>query len=445
MQPEDLVGHALAQAELDGIDVSAARGEWRGAGGADADPLGGASPERAPVPLRALALRLLDELDGSVSRYADREPTDLDAIRAAAPWPAPVPARGGDLLDRLHGGWLGRAAGCLLGKPVEKIPRRGIREILSAQGRWPLADWFTAAGLPDEVAQRWPWNRRSAPTSLAENIDGMPEDDDLNFAMLALGMLEEHGQALSTEDVAQRWLADLPAGRVFTAERVAYRNLLLGVEPPRTATRHNPFQQWIGAQIRADVYGWTHPGDPGRAAELAWRDAVLSHTGNGVYGALFVAAASAAACVTDDVDAVLDAGLSVVPAGSRYAEAVRFARELTERCADWEQVVDGIEARYGDLHWVHVLHNAAVVVAALRFGGGDFGRTICLTVSAGWDTDSTGATAGALAGAMCGARGLPDRWTGPLRNRVATSLPGFDGVGFDELAARTLALAEAGS
>jgi len=441
VQPEDLVGHALAQAALDGADVAAARERWAAAGGSEVPPRDGASPEPAPASLRALARELLDELDAVPSRYADREPTGLDAIRAAAPWPdSGAGTPGTDLLDRLHAAWLGRAAGCLLGKPVEKIPRDGIREILTAQGRWPLTGWFTAAGLPDEVAQRWPWNRRSRATSLAETIDGMPEDDDLNYALLALGMLEEHGAALDTEDVAGRWLSDLPAGRTFTAERVAYRNLLLGIEPPRTATRHNPFRQWIGAQIRGDAYGWARPGAPGPAAELAWRDAVLSHTGNGVYGAMFVAAVSAAACVTDDLDAVLDAGLAVVPAGSRYAEAVRFARDLPGACTGWEEAVDAVEERYGHLHWVHVLPNAALVVAALCYGGGDFGRSICLAVSAGRDTDSNGATVGALVGAMHGKP--PGYWTEPLRNRLTTTLPGFDGIGFDALAARTLALAE---
>ena len=32
--------------------------------------------------------------------------------------------------DRVRGAWLGRAVGCVLGKPVEKIPRAGIGEIL---------------------------------------------------------------------------------------------------------------------------------------------------------------------------------------------------------------------------------------------------------------------------------------------------------------------------
>ena len=54
--------------------------------------------------------------------------------------------------DRLLGAWLGRAAGCLLGKPVEKIPRAGIREIAESTGNWPLTGYFTARGLDPDVA-----------------------------------------------------------------------------------------------------------------------------------------------------------------------------------------------------------------------------------------------------------------------------------------------------
>jgi ADP-ribosylglycohydrolase len=107
-------------------------------------------------------------------------------------------------------------------------------------------------------------------------------------------------------------------------------------------------------------------------------------------------------------------------------------------------VVDALYRRYGDLHWVHVLNNAALLTAALAYGRGDFTRSICAVVSGGWDTDSSGATVGAVVGAMTGAAALPDRWIAPIRNRLATTVPGFariDGVPFDELAERTLKVA----
>ncbi|WP_461035557.1 ADP-ribosylglycohydrolase family protein, partial [Streptomyces mayteni] len=399
--------------------------------------------------LRALAERLLDELALLPAPSADREPTGLAAIRAACPeWPVPQPA-GAAAVDRLaletrlHAGWLGRAAGCVLGKPVEKLPLAGIRALARATGNWPLDEWFTARGLPVELTAAHPWNRRSAATSLAENIDGAPEDDDLNYPLLGLLLLHRHGHGFDTADVAGLWLDELPAGRTFTAERVAYRNLLAGIEPPATASHRNPFREWIGALIRADVFGWTHPGDPATAAELAHRDAVLTHTANGVYGAMFVAATVAAAAGGGvDVHGCLRAGLSVVPPGSRLAAAVRLgvatARELPA-AGDFDAVVDRLHAHYADHHWVHVLPNAALLAAALTHADGDFTASICRAVSGGWDTDSNGATAGSVAGLLAGSpAALPARWTAPLKNRLATSVAGFDGIGFDELAALTL-------
>ncbi|MFD7922266.1 ADP-ribosylglycohydrolase family protein [Streptomyces sp. NPDC059740] len=447
VQPEDLVGHELRQAELDGRPAAQLRARWLAAGGHLAPPRAGASAAPADPALRTLAGHLLDELAALPHPRAADEPTDLAAIRSAAPaWPSPTrdgrrtPAA---LTEPLHAAWLGRAVGCVLGKPVEKMTLTGIRAVARATNNWPLHTWFTEVGLDADTARAHPWNRRSRPTCLAENIDGAPEDDDLDYPLLGLLLLQRHGRGFTTADVAQTWLAELPAGRTFTAERIAYRNLLSGLEPPATATHRNPFREWIGAQIRADVFGWTSPGDPATAAELAHRDAVLSHTGNGVYGAMFTAATLAlAAGGRADVHDCLRAGLSVLPARSGLAEAVRFgiatARAEPGGDAAFERVVDRLHARYRRHHWVHVLPNAALVAAALTHADGDFSAAVCRVVSGGWDTDSNGATVGSVAGLLAGTpEAIGRRWTAPLRNRLATTVRGFDGVGFDVLARLT--------
>ncbi|MEZ7131004.1 ADP-ribosylglycohydrolase family protein [Nonomuraea sp. AD125B] len=439
VQPEDLVGHELRQAAEDGRDparVRAVAERWHAAGGHDAPPRAGAS-EAGAARLRGLAEELLDELAALPSPL--EEPSELADIAAACPdWPAARPGGTADP-ERVLAAWRGRAAGCVLGKPVEKIPRAGIREIAEATGNWPIRGWFTARGLPEDVARRWPWNRRSAVNSLAENIDGIPEDDDLNYPLLALSVLERHGRGFTTEDVARLWLDELPAGRTFTAERVAYRNLLDGVEPPATATRRNPFREWIGAFIRTDVYGWVNPGDPATAAEYAWRDARLTHTANGIYGAMFAAAMCAASLTAGSPEEVVEAGLSVVPPGSRLHRAVREAVADAVREPDFERVVDRLHERHGALHWVHTIHNAALVAATLVHGRGDFTATIAGAVAGGWDTDSAGATAGSICGALAG--DVPERWR--IRDSLASSLTGFDGVSLGELARRTQEMMQA--
>ena len=439
MQPEDLVGHELRQAREEGKDVSAIELRWFAAGGAPA-PGRGASQEPAPPALRALALELLDELDERPRPLAADEPDGFDAILAAADPVAPLEPR--DLPERIAGAWLGRAAGCVLGKAVEGTSREGIRAIAQATGNWPVAGWFTAEGLPEDVSARWPWNRASRPTSLAENIDGIPEDDDLNFTMLGVALLERCGTGFDALDVAKLWLDYLPGGRIFTAERVALRNLLEAYLPPETATRRNPFREWIGARLRVDAYGWASAGDPVAAARMAWEDARLSHAANGVYAAMFMAAVHAASLGESSAAVCADAGLSVVPARSRLAEALRTARDLAAE-REWEAVVDELEARYGSYHWVHAINNTALVAAALYAFDGDFSGAISAAVQGGWDTDTNGAAVGSVLGATVGPGGIEERWAAPLGGRFATSLPGFDGITLAELVGRTLAVAAA--
>lgn len=134
----------------------------------------------------------------------------------------------------------------------------------------------------------------------------------------------------------------------------------------------------------------------------------------------------------------LAAGLRVVPPRSRFAHAVRFGVGAARGESGFDAVADRLHAEYGSYHWVHVLPNAALLAAALTHADGDFSDSICRAVSGGWDTDSNGATAGSLAGLLAGRpTALPAHWTAPLKNRLATSVPGFDAIGFDALAEQT--------
>lgn len=451
--PEDLLPHELVASAAFGKDLNALAGivaRWESAGGSLDPSAAGASDRHSE--LRQLARDLLDEADALPTPSDPLQPENLDDILAAADPAAPLTGPGPDLDDRIRGGWLGRSAGCVLGKPVEKIPRQGIEEIARATGNWPVATYFTGVGLPADVAEHWPWNRRSAPTSLVETIGGIPEDDDLNFALLALELAE--GGDFDTDTVAKLWMDNLPAGRVFTAERAAYRNLLDAWPTQEVAERRNPFREWIGALIRADVFGWVNPGHPSAAARQAWTDARLTHRRSGVYAAMWSAALCSAAVVVseddpDPVGAVLAAGLSVVPAGSRFADHVRFGDRAGRDAVDLTSGLDTLHQRFEGLHWVHSLNNAATIAFALRWatrgGSVDFGAGIGAAVTAGWDTDSAGATVGSVLGAMSGASGLPSSWTSPLhqngRAAITTSLPGPATHGIDHLTQRTCAVA----
>lgn len=103
------------------------------------------------------------------------------------------------------------------------------------------------------------------------------------------------------------------------------------------------------------------PGNPARAAALAFRDASLSHTGNGIYGELWVAALLPCAFVTNDAGAAIEAALGQVPARSRFAEVVREVVALHAEGSGWAAAHERMRERLDGYHWMHVIGNAAVV------------------------------------------------------------------------------------
>jgi ADP-ribosylglycohydrolase len=240
-------------------------------------------------------------------------------------------------------------------------------------------------------------------------------------------------------------LFNLPYARTYSAEIVAYRNLVMGLKPPQTATYRNPYREWLGAQIRADAWGYANPGYPERAAEYAFRDASLSHTGNGIYGAMWAAAAIAGAFVADDLRAIIPIANSEIPATCRLAEAVNRAVEAADQFATWEEAWDHlmIELRYGEYHVVHTINNTLLIVLGLLYGQGDLGRSICIAVMGGFDTDCTGATLGSILGARTGAAGLPADWIDPLNDTLKSAVFGYDNSRISLLAERMAAIAAA--
>jgi ADP-ribosylglycohydrolase len=345
--------------------------------------------------------------------------------------------------DRIRGAWQGRVSGCLLGKPVEVLSfekgREGLESYLRAAGALPLRDYVPL--VEGSTAERL------GRACCRGHITRAEPDDDINYTVLALLLLEDRGVEMGTEDVARAWLRLLPAGTTWTAERQAYRVLLNSMadefvngEPPGfdlDLCSDSDYNEWIGAQIRADLYGWVCPGRPALAADLATRDAALSHRGAGVHAAAFIAALGAAIPMSDGIADATDIALRFIPRDCSAASAVRFGRRL----AGVGNAVDRLHAEYAELPPVHTLNNLALVVWALCSFEDDFSAAVGNTVSAGWDTDCNGATVGGLLGLT--GMPIPESWTQPWQGRVAVSLAGYSELPLDDLVNRTVAVAGA--
>jgi ADP-ribosylglycohydrolase len=343
--------------------------------------------------------------------------------------------------DRIRGAWAGRISGCILGKPLEVLSFQqgpaGVGDYLAAADATPLRDYV-------------PLVEGTTPARLGRDccrglIARAEADDDIDYTVLALLLLEEHGVKLQTSDVARAWLLRLPAGITWTAERETYRILLdnmaeqfvngeeAGFDLARCSD--NRYNDWIGAQIRADLYGWVLPGRPSLAADLARRDASLSHRGEAVHAAAFVAALGASLPAAQDLDTAIDRALGEIAGDSGAAAAVRLGRSL----AGTADAVQRLHLQYRDLPACHALNNLALVVWALCASGGDFSVAVGEAVAAGWDTDCNGATVGGLCGLM--GSPIPEHWTRPWNGRIATRLAGVPELQLEDLVDRTFALA----
>lgn len=381
------------------------------------------------------------------------QPYSLEAIRAVRPAREcrrfAFDSSKEVLIDKFKGAWTFRAAGCALGKPVESWSRIAIKDMLLERGEWPLDDYFSLKPRSDAKAPL-PWCHLSC----RENISFMEPDDDIHYTLIALHVLEKHGFSFRWFDIANAWNSCLPYNAVCTAETQAILNYNMRVPrcgawradefttPEFTSGNSNPYREWIGAQIRADGFGYACPGNPELASELAWRDASWTHRANGIYGEMFIAAVTAAAFSGSSFDFLISAGLGEIPQRSRLAGDILWTCSAVKRNPDWEGFMDEFDVRFKGMSGVHTNNNCSIVVMALYYGGGDPEKTISIAVSAGLDTDCNGATAGSIAGICRGFAASPKRLASKLNDTIEPNVFGFSRVSMSSLAERQYSLLE---
>ncbi len=451
-----LVGYEFTQSREEGRDLrdeDALRDEFKAAGD-DESKLLALWDKLLALPLRA--------------DFAFDEPSDLATIKSLRPTAKRRFAINNDpkvLFDKMYGAWLGRCAGCALGKPVEGFmsahnglsSKERIKNYLTAidASEYPLRDYFPQTSpAQEQTGKLW------CPLSTREKIAFMESDDDIRYTVVGQLVMRQKGPDFTTGDVANAWLNHLPYKMVCTAETQAYRNLVnryewhmahqggaeANIDWNWVATNQNPYREWIGAQIRADSWGYAAPENPELAADFAWRDARLSHVKNGIYGEMFCAAMIAAAFALDEPKSIIAAGLNEIPQTSRLYQEMQKVMAICEKhnndFANFEMVLDEIYDLLGHYHAVHTNNNAGLVVAALLLGSHDLEKVITLAVMGGWDSDCNGATAGSIAGAMIGANNLPENWIAPLNDTLNSEIIGYHPIAISECARRSVEIAK---
>ena len=374
--------------------------------------------------------------------YAYCEPSDLTSIfeaRNPILWNNQGKISPNDLTDRIRGAWYGRIIGCLLGKPVEGIRTDELLPLLKASGNYPMHRYILSTDVTEEQMKNYRFHL--AGRCFADTVEAAPVDDDTNYTVLYQMVVEKYGREFTPYDVARMWVAKQSKNAYCTAERVAYLNFVNGYLPPDSAIYQNPYREWIGAQIRGDYFGYINPGDPETAADMAWRDASVSHIKNGIYGEMFAAAAIACAAVSDDIEQILLGGLAQIPVTSRLYEAVMKVIDRYKQGESASSFFADLHTRWNEFNthdWCHTISNAEIVAASLLWSEGDFDRAICMAVEQGFDTDCNGATVGSILGMRGGLGVISEPWLAPLHGKLQTSIFGVDTVEIESLVARTL-------
>ena len=372
--------------------------------------------------------------------YPYVEPSDLEQIQKLRRGAEElIPYDKNALREKLSGAWYGRTVGCMLGKTVECIRTDELTPFLKETGNYPMHRYIYRSDLDESAYAKYKFNFKGS--CYADEIDGMPVDDDINYVVMAQLMIDKYGKDFTPYDVSRMWIASQGKDAYCTAERVAFCNFVKGYMPPQSAVYQNPYREWIGAQIRGDYYGYINPGNPKKAAEMAWRDASISHVKNGIYGEMFISAMLALAATTTDLKSIIAYALNEIPPKSRLWQDVMSVVTAYENGVSEEDVFKSIHEKYDEYTaygWCHTNSNAMIVAAALLYGEGDFGKTVCLAVQTGFDTDCNGATAGSIFGLAYGRDAIDEYWTKPFKGRLYTSIFGADSVMIEDCVEKTL-------
>ncbi len=317
-----------------------------------------------------------------------------------------------DYLERVYAGVLGKLIGVYLGRPFEGW---SYEKIMAQLGE-----------ITNYVHERL-------------NKPLIVTDDDISGTFTFLRALPDHGYSrdLTAAQIGHTWLNYLIERRTIlwwggkgnSTEHTAYMRLKQGIEAPDSgsiATNGKIVAEQIGAQIFIDGWAMVAPGDPALAADLARRAASVSHDGEAIYGAQVIAVMEALAFVESDLNKLLDAALTFIPADSTITRMIGDIRGWHKQEPDWRKARALLEANYGYDKYggvCHMVPNHGLIILSLLYGEDDFNKSLMIVNTSGWDTDCNSGNVGCLLGIKNGLATLEGKvdWRGPVADRMYIS------------------------
>ena len=284
-----------------------------------------------------------------------------------------------------------------------------------------------------------------------QDVSSPVPNDDLDLQLVWLSAIEHEGKNVDSRVLAEYWENYVSA--VISEYGTGKNNFAMGIMPPLSGYMRNENRESNGAWIRTEIWACLCAGNPALAATYAYYDACVDHSGEGIYSAVFIAAAESAAFFETDTNELINIGLSYIPEDCATRGAVELVRNCFESGDGWQTARKKLLAAYpssfGEIggewqgtelvaacekcpaqqkdksipaatHGYDAPAHVGIVLIGWLWGGGDFGKSICLATNCGEDTDCTAGTLGALLGIIRGESGLPQKWKKGCSEKIAT-------------------------
>jgi hypothetical protein len=324
--------------------------------------------------------------------------------------------------DKVAGGWLGQAIGVLWGQWTE--------------GKWQatmvpfdLEDWYKSKTPPKEILDK--------ATSIEDHAkrrdfmlqfygdkknweiwvpDKMSDQDDLYIEFMFLYSIMKNGIDVTATEMAEDWVKYIDPNRIWGANKAAYLNFRKGIWPPMSGNpRYTPQGDAIDFQIECDLFGLICPGMP--RISNAWSDKVghIMNYGDGVYGGMAVAAMYGAAFFESDPRKLVECSLKAIPLESGYARMVQDMLDVSQKYPNWQDAWKVIKQKWGmkdgkPVPGLDVRINGAFVYMGLLYGGGDFWKSMNISMRCGVDSDCNPSSVAGILGTVLGMKGIPAKW-----------------------------------
>lgn len=276
-------------------------------------------------------------------------------------------------------------------------------------------------------------------------------NDDVDLQLVWLAAAEREGRNIDSHVLAEYWETYVSAS--FSEYGTGKNNFRMGILPPLSGFMRNENHNSNGAWIRTEIWACLCAGNPALAANYAYYDACVDHSDEGVYAAVFMAAVQAAAFFEGDVHKLIEAGLSYIPESCGVRSAVELILSCQKKGLSWKEarkkLLCALPSSFGEMsgEWqgtelvpacnkcpaqkkdpeipkaefgYDAPASIGIILIGWLYGKGDFGRSICLAVNCGEDTDCTAGTLGATLGIIAGAENLPERWKKGCSDRIVT-------------------------